>query len=122
MDTLTQWFGTFASLFEVLLAKTQFGAVVAGTLAAIGVTQLVKIVVIHSPSIPNGPWRVWYLTTAMVGLTTTTLLWPTALGFVWGLIAGTLLAPSTYLVGTRLLYRWMPQLESRISATPRNPQ
>lgn len=118
-ELVKQWFDLLGSMFGVFLSHVEFGAVVVGTLAAIGVTQLVKTVVIHSPGIPNGPWRVWYLTTTVVGLSITFLLWPTRLGFAWGIGAGTLFAPMLYLIGTRTLYRYMPELESRISATPK---
>jgi hypothetical protein len=122
MSTAQSIFNFLAEAFATLLAHTQFDAVVIGTLTAIGVTQLVKVVVINTPSIPNGPWRVWYITTAMTGLTITVLLWPTLLGFAWGLAAGTLFAPMVYLIGTRLLYKYFPDLESKISATPRVPK
>jgi hypothetical protein len=120
MNTAQAVFNFLADAFATLIAHTQFGAVVIATFSAIGVTQLVKMIVINTPSIPNGPWRVWYVTTSMTGLIITVMLWPTLLGFAWGIAAGTLFAPVVYLIGTRLAYKYFPDLESKISATPRN--
>lgn len=117
-DTIIVWFTAASHLFDLLLSNTRFGAVVEGSFCAIGMTQLVKMMVIHS-NIPNGPWRVWYLTTAITGLLSTLLLWPSRQAVVWGLIAGTLFAPLIYLAGTRALYKFWPELEEKISATPK---
>lgn len=117
-DLIAAWFEMFGSMFAVLLAHVEYGALVVGTLAAIAITQAVKMAVINS-NLPNGPWRVWYLTTLSVGTVVTWLNWSTRLGFSWGLVAGGLLAPLLYLIGTRTLYKFWPDLRYRISATPK---
>ena len=118
IDTTTTWFNALATMFAALLTHPEFSAVVVGTLSSISITQTVKMIVIQS-AIPNGGKGLWYGVTTLVGLTITTLLWPTVLGFSFGLCVGGLFAPCVYLIGTRTLYKFWPELESRISATPR---
>jgi CHASE2 domain-containing sensor protein len=118
IELFKAWFGFAGAVFAELLNQKEFGAVAVGTLAAIAITQAVKMAVIHS-NLPNGPWRVWYLTTLTIGIFITYLNWPTALGFSWGIVAGGLFAPILYLCATRLLYLKWPELRDRISATPR---
>lgn len=118
-DSITQWFNTLGAIFASLLAHTEFGALVVGTLAAIAITQVVKMLVISVDWMPNGTRGLWYVITTTVGLIVTVLNWPTLLGFSWGLCVGGLFAPALYLIGTRTLYKFWPDLKSRISATPR---
>lgn len=118
VDLVKAWFDLLGSMFGFFLTHVEFGAVVTGTLAAIAVTQAIKMIVIHS-TLPNGPWRQWYAITLLVGTTITWLNWQTMLGFSWGLIAGGGLAPLLYLIGTRTLYKFWPDLQYKISATPK---
>lgn len=118
MDTLTAWFNSLGAIFAALLQHAEFSAVVVGTIAAISLTQTVKMVVIQSHW-PNGGRGLWYLITTLVGVSVTTLLWPTRLGFGFGLCVGGVFAPLLYWVGTRTLYKFWPDLECRISASPR---
>lgn len=118
IDLVKAWFGLAGAIFSSLLEMKEFSAVLVGTLAAISLTQTVKMIVIQS-NLPNGGKGLWYGITTLVGLIVTTLLWPTVLGFCFGLCVGGLFAPSVYLIGTRLLYKFWPDLEYRISATPK---
>lgn len=124
MNTITEWVSILANVFSVFIAETPFAAVGQAVLCAIGTTQFFKMAVIKS-NIPNGPWHFWYGITVITSIVVTRLLWPTGnsytvkQAFVWGVICGTLLAPFGYLLGTRLLYKYFPQLEAKISATPK---
>lgn len=117
-DAIKNWFDLAGAMFATLLEHVEFGAVAVGTLAAIAITQAVKMAVINS-DLPNGPWRVWYLTTLTIGTVITWLNWSTRLGFSWGLVAGGLLAPMLYVLGTRALYKIWPDLKYKISASPK---
>ena len=117
IELVKAWFGLLGAMFGTLLAQKEFGAVAVGTLAAIAITQVVKMIVINS-NWPNGPWRVWYLTTLVIGTVITYLNWQTSLGFSWGLVAGGVFAPVLYLIGTRTLYKFWPDMRDKISATP----
>lgn len=120
MDTLIKVFDWLVSTFNVLLANTEFGALAVGTLAAVSVTQVVKMWVIQfRPT--NGGRGLWYSFQFIIGLAVTFMNWPTMLGFSWGLAIGGLFSPGLYVLGTRALYKFYPDAESRISATPRNP-
>lgn len=117
-ELIKAWFELAGAVFSALLAQPEFMAVFVGTLTAISVTQVVKMYVIHS-NLPNGPWRQWYLVTTVVGLVATFALWRTVAGFCFGLCVGGMFAPLLYLIGTRTLYKFWPDLQYRISATPR---
>lgn len=104
--------------FGYLLAHIELGSVVVGTLAAISITQVVKMAVIQwAPK--NGGRGLWYCVQFVIGIGVTWLNWRTPLGLSWGLAVGGFIAPSLYTIGTRLLYRYFPDAEAMISATPR---
>lgn len=119
VDIVKAWVDLLGSMFGVFLKHMEFGAVVVGTLAAIGVTQAIKMMVIQwAPT--NGSRALWWLVTSVIGVAVTFLNWPTRLGFSWGIVVGMLLAPGIYMLGTRaIVYKFWPDLERMISATPR---
>lgn len=120
MDMLTKVWAFAIGSFDYLLVHTQFGAVVVGTLAAISITQVVKMGVIQwAPK--NGGRGLWYSVQFTIGLVVTWANWRTTLGLSWGLAVGGLISPGLYTVGTRLLYRYFPDAAAVISATPRQP-
>ena len=118
MDTATKVWQFIVGAFEYLIAHAQFGSVVVGTLAAISITQVVKMAVIQwAPR--NGGRGLWYSVQFVIGLAVTWANWRTPLGLSWGLAVGGFIAPSLYTIGTRILYRYFPDAEAVISATPR---
>lgn len=119
--SVTEWLTFASTFFNTVLTETNFGSVISGSICAVGITQLVKTFVIRS-TLPNGPRAVWYLTTAGTGWVSTLWLWPSRQAIVWGLIAGTVIAPLMYLIGTIILYKLFPSLEQHISANPGPPK
>lgn len=118
MDTLTRAWQFVVGAFDYILAHAQFGAVLVGTLAAISITQIVKMAVIQwAPR--NGGRGLWYSVQFAIGLVVTWLNWRSVLGLSWGLAVGGFIAPSLYVIGTRVLFRWFPDAEAVISASPR---
>lgn len=118
MDMLAKVWAFVIGAFDYLLTHTQFGAVVVGTLAAISITQVVKMGVIQwAPK--NGGRGLWYSVQFLIGLAVTWVNWRTTLGLSWALAVGGFIAPSIYTIGTRVLYRYFPEAEAMISATPR---
>lgn len=120
MDTLTRAWQFVVGAFEYLLVHAQFGAVLVGTLAAISITQIAKMAVIQwAPR--NGGRGLWYSVQFVIGLAVTWANWRTLLGLSWGLAVGGFIAPSLYTIGTRILYRYFPEAEAKLSASPRQP-
>lgn len=119
MTSLQTAIDMLGNLFGYLLAHTEFGALAVGTLAAISITQVIKMLVIqYAPT--NGGKGLWYSVTSAIGLIVTFANWPTVLGLSWGLVVGGFLAPALYLIGTRTLYRFYPDAEQLLSATPKS--
>lgn len=117
-ELVQKLFNAIAGMFSVLLAHTEFGALAAGTMAAISITQVIKMIVMQSHW-SNGGRGLWYGITFLIGLAVTWANWKTTLGFSWGLAVGGVLAPGLYVIGTRTLYKYFPDAEQKISATPR---
>lgn len=118
MDTATKVWQFIVGAFEYLIAHAQFGSVVVGTLAAISITQVVKMAVIQwAPR--NGGRGLWYSVQFVIGLAVTWANWRTLAGFSWALAVGGLISPGLYTIGTRVLFKFLPGAEAAISASPR---